>query len=103
MTDKAAPILATLNASIAALEAAIPTANGFIMAFPKTGLGIRWENGEPVVCGVLHADAVTDADQTRTIRNGAGETARLTARKEALESAVAGIRESIAFVNELAA
>lgn len=105
MTDQTAAtatILATFGSSLAALEAAIPSANGFIMAWP-TGLGVRWENGAPIVCGVLHADRVTDADMTHTIRNGTGEVARLTTRKEALEAAAAGIRESIAYVNGLAA
>lgn len=104
MTDQSpiaarASLLATLNANLAELVAAIPSATGYIMAWP-TGLGVRWNNGEPVVCGVLHADRVIDAEMTRTVQNGAGETARLFDRKTALEAAAASIRESIAFISE---
>lgn len=98
----AAAILAQFEATAAELDAAALTANGLILAWP-TGLGIRWEKGEPVVCGVLHADPVRDGDLCPTIVNGLRETARLTDRKAALEAAAASARESIAFITELAA
>lgn len=102
MTDKAAPILAALTSNLAAVEAAIPDAEGYIMGWPG-GLGVRFENGAPMVCGVLHADRIGDADMTGTIVNGKGETARLMERKAALTAAAASIRESIDYLSALAA
>ena len=101
-TPAAADIIASMTANLTAIETAIPNAEGYIMGWPG-GLGVRFENGAPMVCGVLHADRIGDADMTGTIVNGKGETARLMERKAALTAAAASIRESIDYVSALAA
>ncbi|UTC29814.1 hypothetical protein BAJUN_01840 [Bajunvirus bajun] len=96
-TAALADMVAKFEGIAQTLESAALTATGYILAWP-TGLGIRWVDGSPVVCGVLHADPITDSAQTFTIQNGAGEVARLFTRKEALEGAAASARESLAFM-----
>lgn len=103
MTNTAAAALAaTLSANLSEIEAAIPTAEGYIMAWPG-GLGVRWVNGDPLVCGVLHAARITDASMTLTLINGKGEAAQLIERKAALTAAAASIRETLSHLDALAA
>jgi hypothetical protein len=88
-------VLATISSNIANIEAALETARDgeFVYFWPQYCLGVVINDNEVRVMGVEHATTFTPMDveamdmRRRSYRNGAGVSAQLVDRREALTKA----------------
>jgi hypothetical protein len=100
-TDAAAAtreVLADLERSLAEIEAAIPTAKGYILAW-DTGLGVHFASANyngPCVVSLLGATPIVPRRPRPTVRNGHGIEARLTPLADALRAEAVSLRKLIA-------
>ena len=108
-----AELVATFDASIATITAAMATASAsdYVLAWPS-GLGIAFKAGglDPYVCGALYAEVVGNAAMPEEawafmpiITNGKGERAQCVPRPTALQWALDNVTEAKAFMESLIA
>lgn len=86
-------VLATLRAEIARYEAC--TDDDQILAWKHLGLGVKWNDGKPSVCGLLDASPIRGFLKG-SIKNGKGEQAKMTTRQVAIQTYLPLLRDSVA-------
>lgn len=97
-------VIAQMQSQIDSLRAC--TNNDFILAYPDTGLGIRFaEPGKPIACSLEMAESIVPEKNnmpeeawafTPIVENGAGEKARIMPRQRAIALHIPHLEDCIA-------